>query len=365
MPPGVEFVVTFASEPALYVVKRQFRESPEAAAQQAFYYVLFGNIYQAPSLHACIQARARRCSHNIGAAFQQLKRDLEPLAWRERQRFKRLRLTGAAALPDVAAASGAAAAQQADAVLTVAAAAADAGAGAPAADDAGAAQLAPAHRGQRSSLAAGPSRERQGTPLNASSADASASARAHSAHVTTGSSATAAAKAVASQAGAQGDVAATVAALEREAAKGNVQQPPITAEGWQWVQRTDDVILNVLARCACSPSVHVMHDCELQLWVHSLSVMVQAPSVILDTARPWSSAALLTAGAAFVQMLLCSFNTIVLLHSESAARITQVAVQIRSAYVRASKPARSRGRKQGLWCLTADSGVRRTGGTST
>ena len=324
MPPGVEFVVTFASEPALYVIKRQFRESPEAAAQQAFYYVLFGNIYQAPSLHACIQARARRCSHNVGAAFQQLKRDLEPLAWRERQRSKRLRLTGAAALPDGAAASGAVAAQQAGAVLTVAAAAADAGAGAPAADNAGAAQLALAHRGQRSSLAAAPSREQQDALANA--ADASASARAHSAHVTTGSAnpssasarATAAAKAVASQARAQGDVAATVAALEREAAKGIVQQPPITAEGWQWVHRTDDVILNVLARCARSPwpyapCMFVRCSCGC---IHSRS-WLRLPRLCL-TMPGYGRPLVLRC----VWMLLYSFDTIELLHSESAAQMT-------------------------------------------
>jgi hypothetical protein len=88
--PGIEFVVTYASEPVLYVIKRQLRENAQVATQQAFYYVLFGNIYQAPSLHACLTSRCARCLHLVDSAFGQLKHDLEPLSWQEKRRNKRI-----------------------------------------------------------------------------------------------------------------------------------------------------------------------------------------------------------------------------------------------------------------------------------
>ena len=92
MAPGVEFVVSFAADPVLYVIKRQFREDAHKATQQAFYYVLRGSVYQASSLHACAQARMKRFLHHLNAAFIQLKRDLEPLSWQaaRAQQLKRL-----------------------------------------------------------------------------------------------------------------------------------------------------------------------------------------------------------------------------------------------------------------------------------
>lgn len=85
---GIEFVVTYASEPVLYVIKRQLRESARVATQQAFYFVLFGNVYQAPTLHACLTARCARCLHHLDSAFTQLKHDLEPLEWQAKRRSK-------------------------------------------------------------------------------------------------------------------------------------------------------------------------------------------------------------------------------------------------------------------------------------
>ena len=90
MEPGVEFVVSFAAEPVLFVIKRQYREDVQSATQQAFYYVLHGSVYQAPALHACLHARTDRCLHHLDAAFTRLKRDLEPHSWQEERR-KRLK----------------------------------------------------------------------------------------------------------------------------------------------------------------------------------------------------------------------------------------------------------------------------------
>lgn len=245
MPPGVEFVITYASEPVLYVIKRQHRDNPQAATQQAFYYVLFGNIYQAPSLHACVQSRARRCAHHLSTAFQQLKRDLEPLAWRERQRTKRLRRTGVSAPADRAT-SESATMQQADAVLNAAAARTGAALGAEAAP--------PPRTG--ASVRATPKQTQLDGPNAAADAHALLTERsgpdagggsAGTQHATTpAGAATRADKQTARD---------SVEDVEREAAKAIVQQPPVTAGSWQWVQRTDDVILNVLARCAQGKAV--------------------------------------------------------------------------------------------------------------
>ena len=91
MPPGLEYVLSFATEPTLYVIKCQHRNSPESATQKAFYYVLHGSIYEAPSVLSCLQVRAERCRYYLQQAFNRLKCDLEPLGWRERQREQKVK----------------------------------------------------------------------------------------------------------------------------------------------------------------------------------------------------------------------------------------------------------------------------------
>jgi hypothetical protein len=91
MPPGLEYVLSFASEPTLYVIKCQHRNNPESATQKAFYYVLHGSIYQAPSVLSCLQVRVERCRYHVQQAFQHLKTDLEPLGWRQRQREQKVK----------------------------------------------------------------------------------------------------------------------------------------------------------------------------------------------------------------------------------------------------------------------------------
>ena len=55
--PGLEFVLHKAQEPHLYVVKRQQRSNSATATASAFYYILDGAIYQAPTLHAALSSR--------------------------------------------------------------------------------------------------------------------------------------------------------------------------------------------------------------------------------------------------------------------------------------------------------------------
>ena len=161
------------------------------------YYVLAANIYQAPTLQACLRARTRRCAFHLGAAFTRLQADLEPLEWRERQRTKRLKRTGAVASatsaekPDIDHVLA-----QADASLTQAATAASATAEGGQAVERGAAAQTNARKDK------------------------------HLQDV---------------------DV---VDALEREAAAATVQAPPAPQDHYLWVRRTDDVIINVLSRCA-------------------------------------------------------------------------------------------------------------------
>lgn len=91
MAPGIEYVLTFVQEPSLYVIKRQYRTSPDSAIQQAFYYCLYGDIFQAPTLLACIQARTERCKYHMEQVFDKLKSDLEPLGWRTRHRNRKIK----------------------------------------------------------------------------------------------------------------------------------------------------------------------------------------------------------------------------------------------------------------------------------
>lgn len=195
--PGVEFVLASCQEPVLYVIKRQYRQSPERTRQEAFYYVLHGTIYMAPSLHACMTSRMDRCLFNLEAAFDILKHDLEPLEWKERQRVKRLRAADASAA----------------ARRTAAAAATDEG----------------AQPAKRQRLPAGAADA--GVAEGVAEAGADAQTR----------------KDLQDLSGA----AAAATEEEGHAAEGYaLPSKPYTRKEVQWIQQTDAVVLNVLSRCA-------------------------------------------------------------------------------------------------------------------
>jgi hypothetical protein len=238
MNPGLEFVITFASEPMLYVIKRQFREDAQSAIQQAFYYVLFGNIYQAPSLRACLQARMDRCVHFLGTAFSQLKRDLEPLAWREKERNKRLKSAHAAHITGLAQVHGSSGAESG---------------------------VAPEeeHDAIQGGAASGrlavstPSSEGQAAPsilYDCESVDGALEAAA----ARRDEGGTSAAVAASGRGGGTGrgggcavqDVREQGAEREQRTAQAIVQQEALTAARWHWVKQSDTVILNVLSRWA-------------------------------------------------------------------------------------------------------------------
>lgn len=66
LPPGVEYEVQDAQEPHLFVIRKQHRSGPKTTATLHFYYVLDGNVYQAPSLHAALSSRIVRTHIGIG-----------------------------------------------------------------------------------------------------------------------------------------------------------------------------------------------------------------------------------------------------------------------------------------------------------
>ncbi|CAD7702975.1 unnamed protein product [Ostreobium quekettii] len=79
LPPGVEYVVQSSQEPHLYIIRKQYRYNPTTTTTQAFYYVHTGTVYQAPSLHAAILSRWKRCLFCVTKAFRRIRSDLDPL----------------------------------------------------------------------------------------------------------------------------------------------------------------------------------------------------------------------------------------------------------------------------------------------
>ena len=60
--PGVEYVLAAASEPDLFVIKKQHRSESQETTPLAYYYILSGTVYQAPDLHSAIRAKLGRPS---------------------------------------------------------------------------------------------------------------------------------------------------------------------------------------------------------------------------------------------------------------------------------------------------------------
>ncbi|EIE22760.1 hypothetical protein COCSUDRAFT_16273 [Coccomyxa subellipsoidea C-169] len=60
LPPGVEYELQDAQEPHLFIIRKQHRSGPKTTATLQFYYILDGNVYQAPSLHAALSSRIVR-----------------------------------------------------------------------------------------------------------------------------------------------------------------------------------------------------------------------------------------------------------------------------------------------------------------
>ncbi|KAJ2781822.1 Mediator of RNA polymerase II transcription subunit 6 [Coemansia javaensis] len=66
---GVEFAVTHADPPALFVITKSRRSSPTRTTPLAVYYILDGNAYEAPSLYSVVSSRILTSVKRVEAAF--------------------------------------------------------------------------------------------------------------------------------------------------------------------------------------------------------------------------------------------------------------------------------------------------------
>ncbi|KAF5833298.1 MED6 mediator sub complex component-domain-containing protein [Dunaliella salina] len=90
---GMEYVLELAQVPHLFLIRKHVRKGPDAAAPGAlstlaYYYVLDKVIYQAPTLHAVLSSRIRRCAWGLHQGFGKLQADLDPLKAQLRKREK-------------------------------------------------------------------------------------------------------------------------------------------------------------------------------------------------------------------------------------------------------------------------------------
>jgi hypothetical protein len=73
---NTEFQLAQCTEPHLFVVRKQRRTLPANKSDVMQYYYILGNeryTYQAPSLHAVVNARLRRAMHHVKEGFNRFK----------------------------------------------------------------------------------------------------------------------------------------------------------------------------------------------------------------------------------------------------------------------------------------------------
>jgi hypothetical protein len=73
---NTEFHLAQCTEPHLFVVRKQRRTMPANKADVMQYYYILGHeryTYQAPSLHAVVNARLRRAMHHVKEGFNRFK----------------------------------------------------------------------------------------------------------------------------------------------------------------------------------------------------------------------------------------------------------------------------------------------------
>lgn len=67
---GMEYVLLYAQEPILYVIRKQERVSQDFVTALVDYYILAGVVYQAPDLNSIIQSRVANCTLNLKTALE-------------------------------------------------------------------------------------------------------------------------------------------------------------------------------------------------------------------------------------------------------------------------------------------------------
>ncbi|GAX79486.1 hypothetical protein CEUSTIGMA_g6927.t1 [Chlamydomonas eustigma] len=89
LPPGIEYTLEVEQAPNLFVIRKQMRKEGVVGSSVpaggnttvplAYYYILDKVVYQAPTLHAALTSRLKRCINSLQLGFHRLKRDLDPL----------------------------------------------------------------------------------------------------------------------------------------------------------------------------------------------------------------------------------------------------------------------------------------------
>lgn len=72
MPPGLEYRLQDCLPPHLFVIRKVLRRGPQAESDLAFYYILDGSVYQAPSIFAAISAKVVRAEKASNSFFKAL-----------------------------------------------------------------------------------------------------------------------------------------------------------------------------------------------------------------------------------------------------------------------------------------------------
>uniref|UniRef100_T1JAN2 Mediator of RNA polymerase II transcription subunit 6 n=1 Tax=Strigamia maritima TaxID=126957 RepID=T1JAN2_STRMM len=62
---GIEYVLFYAQEPILYVVRKQHRHGPNQVAPLFHYYIIAGVVYQSPDIGSIINARMLSAAHHL------------------------------------------------------------------------------------------------------------------------------------------------------------------------------------------------------------------------------------------------------------------------------------------------------------
>lgn len=68
---GIEYVLLHVQEPVLYIVRKQYRHSPQQVTPQTDYNIIAGVVYQAPDLNSVINSRLINTVHNLQSAFEE------------------------------------------------------------------------------------------------------------------------------------------------------------------------------------------------------------------------------------------------------------------------------------------------------
>eukprot|EP00252_Welwitschia_mirabilis_P002782 TRINITY_DN12770_c0_g1_i1.p1 TRINITY_DN12770_c0_g1~~TRINITY_DN12770_c0_g1_i1.p1 ORF type:complete len:244 (+),score=42.76 TRINITY_DN12770_c0_g1_i1:83-814(+) len=78
---GIEFMLTEAMEPHLFVIRKQKRDGPEKVTPMLTYYILDGSIYQAPQLSSVFASRMVRALYYISKSFATASSKLEKIGY--------------------------------------------------------------------------------------------------------------------------------------------------------------------------------------------------------------------------------------------------------------------------------------------